>query len=299
MIVVEPLGGLGNQLFVYGLGLAVSRRLGVPLVADLGRIQHDKKRRYELPSFRNSLSPLEVAVPGPGGPGFHLHRILRSKLGGPGHYRNFYYETREGFDSRFLDVPDGSRLRGYFQSWRYVDTVATELREELWEVRNPSPWFHEQRSRLSALDNWVGVHVRRGDYKDLAGMAVGEIYYERALALLSELGLLQNIVVFSDEIELAQQMSLWRQMPNVTFCDSPPETQPIETLLLMSLASHLVIANSTFSWWAAWAGERPGRRVIFPQPWRTSADETGDLIPPGWVGLSREPDVLSPGPQPV
>jgi hypothetical protein len=130
-------------------------------------------------------------------------------------------------------------------------------------------------------------------------MAVGEIYYERALALLSELGLRHNIVVFSDEIELARQMPLWRRMPNVTFFDSPPETPPIETLLLLSLASHLVIANSTFSWWAGWTGERPGRRVVFPRPWGTSADETGDLIPPGWVGLSREPDVLSSGPQPV
>lgn len=290
MIVVEPLGGLGNQLFVYGLGLAVSRRLEVPLVADLGRIQYDKKRRYELPSFRNSLSQLEVAVPGPSGPGFHLHRILRSKLGGPGRYRNFYYETHEGFDSRFLCVPDGSRLRGYFQSWRYVDSVAAELRKELWEVRDPSAWFHEQRSRLATMDKWVGVHVRRGDYKDLAGMAVGEIYYARALALLSELGLLHNIVVFSDEIELVREMPVWRQTPNVTFFDSPPETQPIETLLLMSLASHLVIANSTFSWWAAWAGDRPGRRVIFPRPWGTHSDENADLIPAEWVGLDRDLD---------
>lgn len=287
MIVVEPLGGLGNQLFVYGLGLAVSRRLGVPLVADLGRIQHDKKRRYELPSFRNSLSTLEADVPGPSGPGFHLHRILRSKLDGQGRYRNFHYETHEGFDSRFLDVPDGSRLRGYFQSWRYVDSVAAELREELWELRSPSTWFHEQRSKLSTMENWVGVHVRRGDYKDLSGMPVGEIYYERALALLSEQGLLHNIVVFSDEIELVREMPVWRETPHVTFFDSPPETRPIETLLLMSLASHLVIANSTFSWWAAWAGDRPGRRVIFPRPWGTNPDENPDLIPPEWVGLGR------------
>jgi hypothetical protein len=48
MIVVEPLGGLGNQLFVYGLGLAVSRRLGVPLVADMVRLQHDPERKFEL-----------------------------------------------------------------------------------------------------------------------------------------------------------------------------------------------------------------------------------------------------------
>jgi hypothetical protein len=35
----------------------------------------------------------------------------------------------------------------------------------------------------------------------------------------------------------------------------------------MSLASHHVIANSTYSWWAAWLGDKPGQRVIMPGRW--------------------------------
>jgi hypothetical protein len=121
MIVVEPLGGLGNQLFVYGLGLAVSRKLGVPVVADLGRIEGDKKRDFELSSFNNSLADIPVGVPVPGGPAYHLfHRALGLRRQRSGEFGNFYYETGPGFDARFLEVPDGSRLRGFFQSYRYL-----------------------------------------------------------------------------------------------------------------------------------------------------------------------------------
>jgi hypothetical protein len=179
-------------------------------------------------------------------------------------------------------------VRGYFQSWRYVESVASELRTELWDVCNPSTWFEEQKAELASMEQWVGIHVRRGDYKDLAGLEVGEIYYERALALLSDLGGPQHLVVFSDEVELARDMSVWRRFPHVTFIESPPGTSPLETLLLMSLASQLVIANSTFSWWAAWVGERPDRRVIFPRPWGNTLCENRDLIPPGWIGIGRE-----------
>ena len=294
MIVVEPLGGLGNQLFVYGLGLAISCRLGVPLVADLSRIEHDRKRVFELPSFRNSLQRIEPSGFSPRGLGFHSHRILRSKLGGPGQYRNFYYETHGGFDNRFLNVPDGSRIRGYFQSWRYVESVETQLRSELWEVSEPSRWFEEQKTRLASIGDWVGVHVRIGDYKELAGMPVAEIYYQRALRLLSELGEPQRVVVFSDEIEVAREMSVWQQFPHVAFFDSAPGASPLETMLLMSLASNLVIANSTFSWWSAWLGKRKDRRVVFPRPWGNTVFENRDLIPPEWIGLGRDITRLLP-----
>ena len=44
-------------------------------------------------------------------------------------------------------------------------------------------------------------------------------------------------------------------------------TNPLHDLHLMSLASHHIIANSSFSWWAAWLGDKPGHQVIMPNRW--------------------------------
>ena len=35
----------------------------------------------------------------------------------------------------------------------------------------------------------------------------------------------------------------------------------------MSLCDANIITNSTFSWWAAWLGERPNKLIIAPEKW--------------------------------
>jgi hypothetical protein len=35
----------------------------------------------------------------------------------------------------------------------------------------------------------------------------------------------------------------------------------------MSLAGHHIIANSSYSWWAAWLGDKPDQQVIIPDRW--------------------------------
>lgn len=67
--------------------------------------------------------------------------------------------------------------------------------------------------------------------------------------------------------------------------DVPP--RDVLELLMMASCDDVVIANSSFSWWAAYWNRRPGRRVVAPtkwfvaQPFPTSAH----LYPDGWILL--------------
>ena len=71
--------------------------------------------------------------------------------------------------------------------------------------------------------------------------------------------------------------------------DPPSVIHPFEVVLILSRVDGLVIANSSFSWWTGFIGERPRRVVIAPRPWLTRSDiDTRDLLPPHWLTLDRE-----------
>jgi hypothetical protein len=51
----------------------------------------------------------------------------------------------------------------------------------------------------------------------------------------------------------------------------------------MSLADHQIIANSTFSWWAAWLNRSQDKIVIAPDKWFSDNKNSQIIIPPGWL----------------
>ena len=81
-------------------------------------------------------------------------------------------------------------------------------------------------------------------------------------------------------------MSEWFRAPDILFLsDLDIEcTDGIGEMAMMSMCSHHIIANSTFSWWAAYLNTNPNKRVVMPRQWLAAhdADECGIDVP-GWM----------------
>lgn len=142
----------------------------------------------------------------------------------------------------------------------------------------------------------IALHVRRGDYLKSFNKRLLEplpvSYY--AAALSAHFVPNSTVLIFSDEIPWCKTVFNSTAFPfRFKFMDV---RDPLLALFVMASADHHIIANSTFSWWAAFLHDslvsvlRPlhGFRkqvVIAPNPWygRRMMKKQIDLIPHHWI----------------
>ena len=293
-ITVSPVAGFGNQLFIYATGFAAASRQGCPLYIDDSWFATQSLRTYELDTFASigtkATEKIQRSFASRTRPA-RLTRRVATRLNMPP-FKTISEKKSFNFDPGAHSCPPGVRLSGYFQSYKYFTDVSDQLREQLVSIIEPSPWFIETQSALNSLGPWIAVHLRRGDYlnkgtREVHGIVTGS-YYSDTLRIMETLVPKATPVVFSDDPEAARQM-LRDESPGAIFLDSAPTGKSIESIVLMSQSAGSIIANSSFSWWGAWLGDKEGRPVIAPRPWMDDQSvHERDLFPPGWLTLGRE-----------
>jgi hypothetical protein len=292
MIRIVLLGRTGNNLFQYALGRVLAEKHGVPLVLD--------GSWFNAAGWREVSHFLKLPIQAEVSRNWHLpSRVLR-KLNGRHRwqYRGFPFLTENpddhSFDADFLQAPADCALFGYFQSWKYFASIEDKLRDELVHLLDvgcgrdaratvarasrPQPLL----SALSAPES-VAVHVRRGDFLHHPAFQVCDhSYYRNAMdAMRARVGS-PRFFLFSDDPGWCRSAFT---DPDVEVIDSgKAAANPLHDLRLMSLAGHHIIANSTYSWWAAWLGKKPTQIVLTPPRW-FAKDITApmeDKLLPGW-----------------
>jgi hypothetical protein len=288
VITVQLVGGLGNQLFGYFAARHFESTLGID-------------SSYETSKIRGTLNAHGVQIDSLNLPGVFVDHsqslgkfpfalaeavyaiAARSPFFSrivPRRFRS-YTSKVIGYDSEFTPKPESLFVRGYFQSWRYSQHLTPDQIQKI-DIRNPSEWYTETLAKVREVKPIV-IHVRRGDYMNSAeewGL-LGPDYYRPALASLVSMVGSRPVWIFSDDIAAAKLMLADVAPSGSEFVEPPAHTNPAESLLLMTHATGIVIANSTFSWWAARLGKNNGP-VIAPSPWFRAIKEPADLLPPQW-----------------
>ena len=300
-VVVQLRGGLGNQLFQYAAGYALAVRDSEPLLLDtailpLARVDRGGVRRWteQVSGFAHEGRIVDSV-----GPSAAKRRVAQalagrermigdSALGRVLGNRVYAHETREDL-SAFLKLRVGARINSYCNSPRYFETVQAEIRQQVATIPNPGDWFLGERARMRS-DGAVAIHVRWGDYLNLKHVygTVPADYYRRALALVAEAVGDRPVWLFSDDPQGAA--GYLRGTVDIARVVEPSATSTaLENLLLLSTASGLACANSSFSWWAAYLAEG-ARAVVFPRPLfaESGPPEPKDWLKADWIQIGRE-----------
>ena len=132
----------------------------------------------------------------------------------------------------------------------------------------------------------MAIHIRKGDYLEVGNAKVYVDqpleYYVQAVKRMENLAPGCQYLVFSDDMNWVNaNLDLpvkWQSVINSTYSD-------VQIMMLMSKCRHQIIANSTYSWWAAWLNENEGKHIIAPQQWFADGRDTSDLIPENWIKI--------------
>lgn len=212
-----------------------------------------------------------------------------------------HYESNQNYYEIELPVDDDDgpvlSLAGYFQALRYFDYHRDRIRG-LFAFKSELVEAVEVQFPARTLQRAVGIHVRRGDYlsEPQTYTNLGIDYYEQALEVLDAriAGGIELVVVVSDDVEWCRRELVGRLPYPLEFSpfddDDDDDNGKYLDFVLLASCRHLVIANSSFSWWAAYLKrlDETGL-VVGPRPWYNRTSRLGhvsnsiDFYPPGWL----------------
>jgi len=288
MIITRLKGGLGNQLFQYVAGFRVASKYNEQLKLDVTGYENpkhmnsDTPRKYRLHAFNLSFgvatSDEAMKARNPLGLFSKVLRAFNQKI----LKKNYIDYHPEFFKKKH------SYIEGYFQSEKNFEGIEDKISKEFQLKKEfESESFLFEKNKIDKNKS-VSVHVRRGDYandkttNNYFGTCSLE-YYKQAMDYMESK--VQNPVYyfFSDDIEWVKKK--FGLQDNYIFV-SNPKLEDYEELILMSICSHNIIANSSFSWWGAWLNNNPNKIVIAPKKWvNVEPNPNPNIIPEGWVTI--------------
>ncbi len=301
MVVAHLNGQLGNQMFVYATSYAISRELDERLV--VYKYEYDtiyRKQGYQLGALTVNCVNKYKGVP----LSLYWHTtkkllgkicnvILRKsliKVNKP--YQNnkidFIVEQPNTYTEIRVDHNKKVHvIEGFWQSYLYFDKYYNEI------VKQFSPAYelsYETKRLISEIEieNYaVAVHIRRGDYEKI-GCCLTMEYYYCAMKKIQSMHPDSKFYVFSDNIEWVMK-NLNVLDFNVKFVKRNAAAPPFDDIWVMSKCCANIIANSSFSWWAAYLNINKDKYIVAP---KKIYDNNNKIIPNNWHVIDDETGLM-------
>jgi hypothetical protein len=258
MIITRLQGGLGNQLFQWATGRYLSMKNNCELKFDLSFYPMQTLRKVEIDQFL----------------GVNLSAVNQFDIVKP------VIEVVDDFTFKEIEY-DPSKilyLNGYWQNEKYFDSIRETIKKDL--VLDESEMSKLKLTPLIDM-NITSIHIRRTDYVSSNGFhPVQSInYYQKAIDIIGDY---DYLFVFSDDIDWCRENFSFK---NMVFMTHPRSN--IHDMLMMSMCKNNIIANSSFSWWAAWLNDNPNKKVVAPKNWlgENSGIDYSSIVPNSWIKI--------------
>ena len=293
MIIVNLNGGLGNQMFQYALGRSLSIEKNTELLIHTQEAQSDDTHNgFELARVFGVKAKVACdkdlsKVLGVRSSAWLMKKLRSRKLGS---LRGNHYIVEPHFNyyGEVFNAPCNSFIRGFWQSEQYFLNVRETILQEF-VFENEMSNNNLNAAEIIKQHISISIHVRRGNY--VSNPKVSKVhgvmpieYYKKAIAHINNEVQNAFFILFSDDSDWVKNHLAKNLLPNDNYIviDHNKGDGSYNDMRLMSLCSHNIIANSSFSWWGAWLNQHKEKIVIAPENWFSTNKNTKDLYPKSW-----------------
>lgn len=269
MKIVNFQGGLGNQMFIYAFSQYLKRQYPHERIyGSYWSKSLNQHSRFQLDTIFNlSLPP---------------HHFITDCISKCARLCEITHITSDE------ETAHSIFHNGYWLDKKYWKDVDVRT---LFRFRKPK-LTKEAQNLLQEINstNAVSIHIRRGDYMsgehyNKFGKFCTEKYYKAAIGKI----LIEQpdacFFIFSDDMAWVQKNM---KIPNAVFVDCHHGDDSWKDMFLMSCCHHNIIANSTFSFWAAMLNPHLDKIVTYPQRWFYW--KTPDIFPDSWIPINEKGD---------
>lgn len=259
-VITKVPGGIGNQLFEFACTYAIARKRNsnvyvlkpADYILDGNHIHSAAGRDFSLDHFKITFS-----------------RSVEEDFTSLGSGEIFDFNEHHIWEH---NMPTDKVLR--LDDVCVSEVYFKEYRDEIKEMFSLNIDENPIKETLARIDNTesVSVHVRRGDYMYPAdNRTIPITFQKKAMQMMQRFVPNATFFIFTDDSEYVRKEL--HEYENIIFVDNSLEQMAsLLDFLLMSRCKYNIIANSSFSWWAAYLNRNKDKIVVGPMP----------RHPPGW-----------------
>lgn len=281
-ISIKPMGGLGNQLFqifaTISYGLEYTRNIVLPYTDQLhtGTVRNTYWDTF-LIGCRNMTT----------------YNLLNNETNESLMSMPIYNE--KSFEYKKIPNPKGPKmqLHGYYQSYKYFDKHWGSIKKMI-SLDDQQKAIKKDYADLFSTKETISLHFRIGDYANIQNchpIMPFQYYYNAICNLTMHKNKKYRILYFCQDIDnekvsvIVNRLS--RMFTELEFVKVSDDIVDWKQMLIMSVCSHNIIANSTYSWWGAYLNQNDKKMVYYPNKWfgKSLQHNTSDMFPPNWVNV--------------
>lgn len=299
MKIVNISGGLGNQMFQYAFAVFLKKHYpNEAIYIDTHHYHYIFLKKIKATNLHNGFELAKI-FPHATIPIAHFRQVSRVS-----YYIPNYFLSR--LCRRLLPVRKTEMIIPYSKNYIYLDEVFTEgdryyegnwqcidyyqdIKDTLFDIfQHPAPnnYNKEMIEKISTTKS-VGMHIRRGDY--LQSAAFNNIcditYYKKAISRLTSKDSKYTFFIFSNDMDWCREnIAPLLNNSDIVYVTDNKGKDSFWDMFLMTYCKHLVIANSSFSWWGAFLNKNV-ESVLVPARWSNNDHIPHHLYDPSWIKI--------------